>query len=116
LGSHVHFDPAPEPLLAPPLDRTWTVMWSSEDPSYGGGGTAPVESEDNWRLPAESAILLAPGRRTPWIRQCAGCSSIQRTSLRRACFSSANGWWPTGWGATPPAPFPVMSRAAITDC
>ncbi len=60
LGPHLHLDPAPEPLLAPPLGCQWQVAWSSEDPRYGGGGTPPVDSEENWHLPAESGLLLVP--------------------------------------------------------
>ena len=51
LGRDLHLDPAPEPLLAPPANRLWDVLWSSEDPRYGGGGTAPPDTEDNWRIP-----------------------------------------------------------------
>ena len=58
LGTHVHLDPAPEPLLAPPPGCGWEVAWSSEDPRYGGGGTPALDSEDNWHLPAEAAVLL----------------------------------------------------------
>lgn len=58
LGAHVHLDPAPEPLLAPPLGCEWEVAWSSEDPRYGGGGTPPLDSEENWNVPAEAAVLL----------------------------------------------------------
>jgi maltooligosyltrehalose trehalohydrolase len=60
LGRELSFDPAPEPLLAPPAGCRWTVRWSSEDPRYGGFGTPPVESDQGWRLPAESAIVLHP--------------------------------------------------------
>jgi maltooligosyltrehalose trehalohydrolase len=60
LGRDLHLDPAPEPLLAPPLARRWRVRWSSEDPAYGGLGTFPPDSGDNWRLAAESALLLEP--------------------------------------------------------
>ncbi|WP_395748871.1 malto-oligosyltrehalose trehalohydrolase [Prosthecobacter sp.] len=60
LGPHLHLDPAPEPLLAPPLGCVWQTAWSSEDPRYGGGGTPPIDSDDNWNLPAESAALLTP--------------------------------------------------------
>ena len=28
-----------EPLLAPPSERDWVVVWSSEDPRYGGGAS-----------------------------------------------------------------------------
>ena len=58
LGAHVHLDPAPEPLLAPPLGCEWEVAWTSEDPRYGGGGTPALDSEENWHLPAEAAVLL----------------------------------------------------------
>ncbi len=60
LGAHIHLDPAPEPLLAPPFGCQWETVWSSEDPRYGGGGTSPIDSDDNWHLPAESAVLLTP--------------------------------------------------------
>jgi maltooligosyltrehalose trehalohydrolase len=65
LGRELSIDPAPEPLLAPPTDAHWEVRWSSEDPRYGGFGTAPVESDEGWRLPAESAIVMRPARDTP---------------------------------------------------
>ena len=58
LDRDLHCDPAPEPLLAPPPNSRWTVIWSSEDPKYGGYGTYPPESEDNWRLPGNSTIVL----------------------------------------------------------
>lgn len=60
LGPHLHLDPAPEPLLAPPLGCLWQTAWSSEDPRYGGSGTPAVDSDDNWQLPAECAVLLTP--------------------------------------------------------
>ena len=60
LGPHLHLDPAPEPLLAPPLGCQWELAWSSEDPRYGGGGTPPIDSEDNWKVPAECGVLLTP--------------------------------------------------------
>jgi maltooligosyltrehalose trehalohydrolase len=58
LGRDLHCDPAPEPLLAPPHNSRWTIIWSSEDPRYGGYGTYPPESEDNWRLPGNSTVVL----------------------------------------------------------
>jgi maltooligosyltrehalose trehalohydrolase len=60
LGADHDLDPAPEPLLAPPSGCEWEVVWSSEDPRYGGGGTPPLEDENNWHVPAEAAVLLAP--------------------------------------------------------
>jgi maltooligosyltrehalose trehalohydrolase len=58
LGRDLHLDPAPEPLLAPPEDRHWQIHWSSEDPRYGGQGTPPLDTEENWRLPGHAAVLL----------------------------------------------------------
>jgi maltooligosyltrehalose trehalohydrolase len=60
LGRDLHFDPAPEPLLAPPEHMVWEVLWSSEDPAYGGAGIPPLETEDNWRIPGEAAVVLIP--------------------------------------------------------
>jgi maltooligosyltrehalose trehalohydrolase len=60
LGRDLHLDPAPEPLLAPPAVGTrWHVAWSSEHPKYGGLGTAPLDTDDNWRIPGEAAVVLA---------------------------------------------------------
>ncbi|MHA3774305.1 malto-oligosyltrehalose trehalohydrolase [Verrucomicrobiota bacterium sgz303538] len=60
LGVDLHLDPAPEPLLAPPLGTVWELKWSSEDPHYGGGGTPPVESEENWHIPGQAAVVMIP--------------------------------------------------------
>jgi maltooligosyltrehalose trehalohydrolase len=65
LGRDLHFDPAPEPLLAPPEDRRWYILWSSEDPKYGGVGTFPLDTQQNWRLPGQAAVALKPGPLTP---------------------------------------------------
>jgi maltooligosyltrehalose trehalohydrolase len=59
-GVDVRLDPAPEPLLAPPGGRRWHVIWSSEDPAYGGGGTPPPETEAGWTLPGQAAVAMAP--------------------------------------------------------
>ena len=61
LGTGQQFDPAPEPLLAPPSDRRWELVFSSEDPRFGGSGSPPLESEGGyWIIPAHAAALLAP--------------------------------------------------------
>jgi maltooligosyltrehalose trehalohydrolase len=60
LDAELHLDPAPEPLLAPLQGCTWELLWSSEDPRYGGTGTPPVYGEENWRLPGRIAVLLQP--------------------------------------------------------
>lgn len=59
LGRDLHLDPAPEPLLAPPdANAHWHPVWSSEDPKYGGHGTAPLDTDDNWWVPGEAAVVL----------------------------------------------------------
>ena len=66
LGVDLHLDPAPEPLLAPPAGSVWELLWSSEDPLYGGGGTPTLEDRhDNWRLPGHAAVALAPHLEEP---------------------------------------------------
>jgi maltooligosyltrehalose trehalohydrolase len=52
------FDPAPEPLLAPPEAMVWKILWSSEHPDYGG--RAIPEIEEKWRIPGYAALVLAP--------------------------------------------------------
>jgi maltooligosyltrehalose trehalohydrolase len=60
LGRDLQYDPAPEPLLAPPEHMCWKTLWSSEDPYYGGSGTPPLETETNWHIPGEAAVVLTP--------------------------------------------------------
>lgn len=60
LGVDLHLDPAPEPLLAPPESSVWTTLWSSEDPKYGGDGTPPLDTAENWRIPGHAAVVLKP--------------------------------------------------------
>lgn len=60
LGPDLDLASAPEPLLAPPEGMDWRLLWSSEDPRYGGSGTPPVHEEGKWRLPGEAAVAFAP--------------------------------------------------------
>jgi maltooligosyltrehalose trehalohydrolase len=60
LGRSLHLDPAPEPLLAPPEGMIWQTLWSSENPEYGGSGTPPLNTDENWRVPGEAAVVLIP--------------------------------------------------------
>lgn len=63
LGRDLNFSPAPEPLLAPPADALWRILWSSSEPEYGGAGTPPLDDEkQGWRIPAQCAVALAPNR------------------------------------------------------
>ncbi|BDG02629.1 malto-oligosyltrehalose trehalohydrolase [Anaeromyxobacter oryzae] len=59
LGAGVELAGAAEPLLAPPEDGAWRLVFSSEDPRYGGSGT-PALDETRFRVPGHSALLLAP--------------------------------------------------------
>jgi maltooligosyltrehalose trehalohydrolase len=60
LGRDLRLSPAPEPLLAPPDDRRWTLLWSSEDPDYGGSGTPDPDTDEGWRIPGHAALVLGP--------------------------------------------------------
>jgi len=60
LGRDLRLTEAPEPLLAPPENTTWSMLWSSEEWRYGGSGHAPLECDDSWHIPGEAAVVLAP--------------------------------------------------------
>jgi len=82
LGRDLHLDAAPEPLLAPPEGQTWVTLWSSEDPRYGGSGTAPVETDEGWRIPGHAAVALMPQPLgTPGTRSDASLSGYKLASL-----------------------------------
>lgn len=59
-GTDLLLSPAPEPLLAPPEGTTWTTLWSSEDPRYGGGGTPAFAVGESWNALGHAAIVLIP--------------------------------------------------------
>ena len=63
LGRDLQLDPAPEPLLASPEGMQWQIRWSSDDWLYGGPGTPPLESDENWRLPGQATVLLVAAPR-----------------------------------------------------
>lgn len=60
LGTDLECNPSPEPLLAPPHLKRWTKVWSSDDPQYGGCGTAALDTDRNWIMPGQAAVLLRP--------------------------------------------------------
>jgi maltooligosyltrehalose trehalohydrolase len=60
LGAELKLEVVPEPLLAPPRDRRWRLMWSSAEPAYGGCGAWEPETGEGWRIQAETAMLLRP--------------------------------------------------------
>jgi maltooligosyltrehalose trehalohydrolase len=59
-GIDLTLSPAPDPLLAPPKGMQWDVLWSSENPRYGGSGTPPLSTKENWRLLGHATIVLIP--------------------------------------------------------
>lgn len=60
LGRELHFNPAPEPLLAPTEGRSWRTLWSSEALCYDGGGTPELETSANWIVPGPASFVLSP--------------------------------------------------------
>ena len=61
LSADLVFRPAPEPLLAPPFGMRWKMLFSTEEPQYGGAGAAAIDTEaEGWYLPGYSATLLMP--------------------------------------------------------
>jgi maltooligosyltrehalose trehalohydrolase len=62
LGRELCYMPTPEPLLAPPAQRRWKMIWASEDVAYGGTGAPDPRAEDHWRMPAYAALVFAPER------------------------------------------------------
>lgn len=55
-----------DPLFAPPEFHQWTIVWSSEDVRYGGGGQQrPADLDRRWVLPGNTALLLTPEARGP---------------------------------------------------
>jgi maltooligosyltrehalose trehalohydrolase len=58
LGRDLHLSPVPEPLLAPPTDRVWELLWSSEHPRYDGLGGQALESAAGWFIPGHAAFVF----------------------------------------------------------
>ncbi|MEO5568798.1 MAG: malto-oligosyltrehalose trehalohydrolase [Gemmatimonadaceae bacterium] len=60
LGVAIRFDPAPEPLVAPPRGMRWKMKWSSEKVEYGGYATPPLDVDgDGRRIPGQATVLLS---------------------------------------------------------
>jgi maltooligosyltrehalose trehalohydrolase len=69
LGADLNLNPSPVPLLGHAADTEWTILWSSDDPAYGGNGTAPLDSDLNWTMPGHAVIILKPSIKKGWIAQ-----------------------------------------------
>jgi maltooligosyltrehalose trehalohydrolase len=63
LGIDTFIAAAPEPLLAPLPGMDWRVLWSSEDPDYGGSGRLSEESADGWSIIGKSTCFFAGSSR-----------------------------------------------------
>lgn len=62
-GTDFNLSPSPEPLLASPEGTEWELLWSSENPRYGGGGTPPLSTDAHWKILGHSALVLTPKNR-----------------------------------------------------
>jgi maltooligosyltrehalose trehalohydrolase len=61
LGAGVDQPSYAEPLIAPVSPQhTWRVVWSSDDPAFGGVGMVELRPEQCWKIPPDVAMLLAP--------------------------------------------------------
>jgi maltooligosyltrehalose trehalohydrolase len=60
LGLDAVLESVAEPLVAPPAGRQWELLWTSEAPRYGGGGTPALSPDKPWRLAGGSAVVLRP--------------------------------------------------------
>lgn len=60
LGEDLSIASRADPLISPPVDRQWNMVWSSEDMAYGGGGRRPFDLQRRWTLGADTALLFFP--------------------------------------------------------
>jgi maltooligosyltrehalose trehalohydrolase len=58
LGRDLRRRSIPDPLVAPPIGRGWSLAWSSDHPDYAGDGVIEIERSDGWVIPGESACVL----------------------------------------------------------
>jgi len=57
LGRDFDWQPVAEPLMAPPRGRQWSLLWSSENPRYGGMGTPQFDNK-HWPVPGHAAVVF----------------------------------------------------------
>ncbi len=58
-GEDLTLSPIAEPLLAPPRDSQWTMLWNSNLSQYGGPGVAPMEIKKGWFISGETGVVLS---------------------------------------------------------
>lgn len=59
LGRDLRLTPVPEPLLAPPKTGRWEMVWSSDDPKYGGIARPPVKYKNIWNIPGHCTVVMS---------------------------------------------------------
>ena len=60
LGNDLALSPLDDPLLAPPEQRRWQLIFASEDPRWGGGGAPdPFAAPESLLVPAHSSWAFA---------------------------------------------------------
>jgi maltooligosyltrehalose trehalohydrolase len=57
-GRGFRCSPNPEPLLAPPVDAEWDLLWSSDNPLYGGRGNVRMRKLGPWNISGQSATVF----------------------------------------------------------
>jgi maltooligosyltrehalose trehalohydrolase len=57
-GRDLTLSPLPQPLLAPPPESAWELLWHSDSDRYGGRGAAPLEVAGRWTIPGETAAVM----------------------------------------------------------
>lgn len=58
----LHWRPSAEPLVAPAVGTHWQIVFSSEDPQYGGSGTALLKYSGLAHTRPRSHSVEASGR------------------------------------------------------
>lgn len=61
LGRDFTWSPVAEPLAAAPPDMDWKLLWTSDDPRYGGSGAGPLDTR-KWRVPGHATNVLRAQR------------------------------------------------------
>jgi maltooligosyltrehalose trehalohydrolase len=59
LGHDLVLESVAQPLLGPIEERPWRLVWSSEDPRYGGDGTPDPFADGVWNVLGRAAAVLA---------------------------------------------------------
>ena len=59
LGRDYGWPAASEPIVAAPPGKRWQLIFSSDASSYGGSGTAVLNTR-HWNIPGHAAIVLGP--------------------------------------------------------